>query len=625
MEVFVSGKRLRLKPQQAIGKGGEADVFTIGSERALKLFKLPSHPDYAGQPYEQQQAQARITEHQAKLPAFPRRLPERVVCPEALATDRTGQTILGYTMRFLSGTTVLLRYAERSFRQAGVSHATVVALFRDLHRTVSALHQAGVVIGDFNDLNVLVTGTEAWLIDADSFQFDRFLCRVFTARFVDPLLCQPDATSLVLHRPHTTASDWYAYTVMLMQCLLFVGPYGGIYRPRDPAQRIPQEARPLRRMTIFHPEVQYPKPAIPYGTLPDELLHHWHLVFEHDGRGPFPLQLLDLLHWQQCTRCGTEHARRVCPQCTVAAPAAVREVISQRGTVTVRRLFRTPGLIVHAALQEDTLHWLYYEHNQLRREDGTVVWRGQLEPQMHYRLCGTATLLGHNGQVVTYLPAKNPERLSVDSAGTLLLFDSNARRRYWIAQGQLLRDGAWGPEYIGDVLAGQTRFWVGARFGFGLYRAGELSVALVFDAERRGINDTVRLPPLRGQWLDATCTFTDTHCWFLVATQVQGTIVHQCWLVSARGDIEATARAERHDGSWLGTLHGKCAAGPFVFAPTDDGIVRVEAQHGQLVQTRMFPDTEPFVDSSCHLFAGQQGMYVVDRHEIRLLTIVQKD
>ena len=112
----------------------------------------------------------------------------------------------------------------------------------------------------------------AYLIDADSFQFGPFLCRVFTARFVDPLLCVPDATQLLLHQPHTAASDGYAYTVMLMQCLLFVGPYGGVYRPKDPAHRVPHEARPLHRMTIFHPEVQYPKPAIPYGTLPDELL-----------------------------------------------------------------------------------------------------------------------------------------------------------------------------------------------------------------------------------------------------------------------------------------------------------------------------------------------------------------
>jgi hypothetical protein len=621
VDVFINRKRLCLMPQQAIGGGGEADIFRINNSQVLKLFKPPSHPDYAGQPHEQQQAEARLAEHQAKLPAFPGHVPGRVVRPEALVTDRGGWAILGYTMRFLHGATVLMRYTERSFRQAGVSHATVVALFRDLHQTLCALHRAGVVIGDFNDLNVLVLGTQAYLIDADSFQFGTFLCRVFTARFVDPLLCVPDATPLVPQQPHTVASDWYAFTVMLMQCLLFVGPYGGIHRPNDPARRVSHEARPLHRMTIFHPEVQYPKPAIPYSTLPDELLHYWHQVFVQDVRGPFPLTLLDTLHWQRCLRCGAEHARSVCPQCTPAAPAAVREVISKRGTVTTRRLFRTSGLIVYATIQGGTLAWLYHAQDQLWREDGTPVLHGALDPQMHYRLWGRATLLGKNGQVITVVPGHAPECLSVDSTGTQPLFDANARARYWTAQGQLLRDGPWGPVYIGDVLAGQTHFWVGPRFGFGLYRAGELSVAMLFDAERRGINDAVRLPPLRGHWVDATCIFTDTHCWLLAATQIQGKMLHQCMLLNAQGTVEATAQAEQHDGSWLGTLSGKAAAGSWLFAPTDEGIVRVEPQHGQLVQTRVFPDTEPYVDSGCHLFAGQQGMYVVDRQDIYVLTI----
>jgi hypothetical protein len=229
--------------------------------------------------------------------------------------------------------------------------------------------------------------------------------------------------------------------------------------------------------------------------------------------------------------------------------------------------------------------------------------------------------LGKAGQVITLVDGREPERLSVDSMGTRPLYAANARARYWVAQGQLLRDGPWEPLYLGDVLAAQTHFWVGPRFGFGLYRAGELSVAFTFDAERRGLNDSVRLPPLRGQWLDAICVFTETHCWFLVAMQVQGQRLHQCILLNAQGTVEAAAEATQHDDSWLGTLPGKCAAGPWLFAPTDAGLVRVEAQHGQLVQTRLFAETEPFVDSACHLFAGQQGMYIVDRQNVTLLTL----
>jgi H/ACA ribonucleoprotein complex subunit 3 len=425
----------------------------------------------------------------------------------------------------------------------------------------------------------------------------------------------------MLQQPHTAMSDWYAFTVMLMQCLLFVGPYGGVYRPQDINKNIQHEARPWQRLTVFHPEVRYPKPARPYTVVPDALLHYWHLVFEKDVRQPFPLSLLEALHWQTCPQCGTEHARQACPQCRAAVPAGARQVLTVRGTVTARQIFRTAGRIVYATRQSGKLRWLYHEDDRLCREDGTVVWHGAVDPQLHYRLCGDTTLLGTYGQAVTVKTGQEPTAWRVDSVAARPLFDTNATHQYWIDQGQLWRDGRLGPEYIGDVLAGQTHFWVGPRFGFGLYRAGTLSVALVFDAERRGLNDMVPLPPLRGQWLGATCVFTDTRCWFLVATQVQGKTKHQCFLIDLQGQIEASAEAEQDDGSWLGTLGGKSATGHLLFAPTDAGVVRVEAEHGQLVQTRVFPDTEPFVDSGCQLFAGAEGLYVVDHQDIRLLTM----
>jgi hypothetical protein len=85
--------------------------------------------------------------------------------------------------------------------------------------------------------------------------------------------------------------------------------------------------------------------------------------------------------------------------------------------------------------------------------------------------------------------------------------------------------------------------------------------------------------------------------------------------------VIATAQAERGDGSWLGTLRGKCAAGSFLLVATDDGIVRVEPHQGQILLTKEFPDTEPFVDSSCHLFVNQEGLHVIGRQEIRLLKV----
>jgi H/ACA ribonucleoprotein complex subunit 3 len=624
MDVYVNGQRLRVSPSQAIGKGGEADVYALPSGQALKVFKGPAHPDLQGLPDEQAAARRRLDLHQQKLPellTLAGALPERVVAPQALATDRAGGRLLGYTMRHLVAADVLLRYAERGYRCAGVSQESVRQIFLDLHTTLTRLHQAGVVVGDFNDLNVLVRGIEAYLIDVDSFQFGRYCCPVFTARFVDPLLCDPNQQSPVLCRPHTTASDWYAFAVMLMQCLLFVGPYGGVYRPSDPARLVPQDARPLRRLTVFHPQVRYPKPAVPWERLPDDLLHHFHRVFERDWRGEFPRSLLSALRWTICTACGTEHARTLCPQCPRAAPATVKEVVQVRGQVVARQVFHTPGVIVCATVQGGELRWLAHEHGQFRREDGSIVFQGPLDPRLGIRLQGNATLLGKDGQVILLRPGQPSVRLAVDACGSLPAFDTNERTLYWIDQGRLLRQGRLEPEDIGEVLAGQTRFWVGPRFGFGFYRAGDLAVAFVFDAARKGINDTVKLPPGRGQWLDASCSFGGDRCWFFLARHDGPRTIHQCLIVRSDGSLEAAAQAEPGDGSWLATLGGKCAVDDFLLAVTDDGIVRVEIEGAQIRVAAEFPDTEPFVTSDCRLFPTREGLAVVSRQDIRLLRI----
>ncbi|MFA6588597.1 MAG: hypothetical protein WCT08_06060 [Patescibacteria group bacterium] len=607
----------------SIGKGGEADIF-VSNNKAIKIFKSATHPDFTGMPIEQRLAEEKILEHQKKLPAFPKNLPARVIAPEDLVYDRNGNKIIGYSMKLLSQAEVLLRYAERQFRQAGISNENIIKIFQDLHLTVSKLHSDRIIIGDFNDLNVMVKSTEAYLIDADSFQFGQFWCKLFTARFTDPLLCNPRATSLELTNPHNANSDWYAYAVMLMQCLLFVGPYGGIYKPAKAQNRLPHDARPLKRITIFHPEVVYPKPAIPYGVLPDDLLQFFHKVFEKDQRGEFPNALFTNMRWTTCTACGKEHARAICPFCSQVAPAAIKETTVVRGKVIATRVFKTRGLIVYAAYQENKLRWLVHENGEFKREDGTLVAKENLSPLMRFRIQGNSTLIGANGKVFTFIPGKSSTRLDVDSFGTLPMFEANSEKRFWLNNGNLMADGKLGVDYpqsLGEVLANQTLFWAGPKFGFGFYRAGNLCVAFTFDNNRRGINDRVKIPTLRGQLIDATCVFTNDRCWFLVSLQEAGKIINQCFLIRPNGQVEAWASAVQGDETWLGIIRGKCAANNLLFAATDEGIVRVEQSGNSLVETQKFPDTESFVNAGNYLFPGKEGIYVVGAHDISLLRI----
>lgn len=629
MDVYLRGKKVRVSPQASIGKGGEADIFDLGGGVALKLWKGPDHPDFAGAPEEAQGARARLAVAQEKLPVFPKNLPERVIAPLDLATDKAGRTILGYTMPLVAGAEVLLRLGEPAARRAAGGQI-VTRVLVDLLGTVAAVHRAGLVIGDFNDLNVLVRGTEARIVDADSFQFGRFPCTVFTERFLDPLLCDPTAPRPFPVRPFGEGSDWYAFAVMAMTTLLCVGPHGGVYRPKDPARRITESARPLHRITVFHPDVRYPKPAIPYGVLPDDLLHAFAAVFERDMRRPFPLALLEELRWTRCISCGAEHARLRCPSCD---KGVAREVTEIRGHVTATRVFSTSGVIVAAGLGSDAPAFVYHEGDAYRREDGSVILRGPLEATLHFAIQGGRTVVARGKRVLVLAEGRVEEELGVDVHDNRPAFAVNSRYRYHVHGGRLLRRAARASrgalaalageadELVGEVLAGQTRIWVGERLGMGFYRAGGLSVAFVFDAERRGIKETVRLPWPAGQIVEAGASLDDDRAWFFLAHERGGRIRHLCLVIGADGALLGTAEADAGDGSWLGTLAGKQAIGGALLAATDHGLVRVEVSGGAAAEARRFPDTEPFVHGGSQLVAGRAGLWTVDSREIKRLAL----
>lgn len=625
--VWLDGKRVRLDPRRAVGSGGEADVYNLGDGRALKVYKRRDHPDFAGSASAQASAQARLTEIGAKLQAFPGGLPLRVVAPQSVAVDAArGGCAVGYAMRLLNNVEPLLLWGDRA-RERGTANE-IAPLFQDLRTTLQSVHAAGVVIGDFNDLNVLVATSskaaqrEAWLIDADSFGFGAFPCRMFTARFVDPLLCDVTSDEFVLLKHHTTASDWYAYAAMLMRALLGVEPFGGLYKPKDPAHKVAHHLRSLRGVSVFHPDVRYPKPARPLQTLPDEWLHAFVQTFDLGARDPFPGAFLDDLRWTNCTICNREHARATCPFCApVAATASVQATIVVRGTVTATRVLQTRGTIL-SAFDDGALRYLLHENGTLQREFGEI--RHALAPNERVRMAGESTLIARNERAWLLRPNAATQQLGVDACANRPCCDLNRERVFWIRGEQLWRSTTFGVDYpqaIGQVLAGQTRFWVGANFGCGFYRVGNVCVGFVFETHQGGLNDEVKLP-LRGELIDATCVFASERCWLLLAVQEKGRLWHRCFVVARNGVVIAQSDAEAGDGTWLGgPLRGKCALGEFLLAPTDDGVARVETGHGALIVAKTFPETSEWVRADSQLFATANGLGVANEHEIYQLAL----
>lgn len=616
MDVIVGDKRVRLDPAKSVGKGGEADIYQLSADKVLKIFKSHHHPDLAGSVDEQQAAKNRLAEHQKKLLSFPKNLPSHVITPMDLATNIAGNQIVGYSMRYLSQAEVLLRYTDKLFRQA-INPQVIPTIFLNLHQTVEGIHKAGVVIGDFNNLNVLVEQDRAFVIDSDSFQFPPFLCRAYTERYLDPTLCNPKKNSVSLTMPYQANSDWYAYAVMLMECLLYVGPYGGVHVPSNPTDRLTYADRVLKRITVFNPQVRYPKPAIPYNMLPDELLQNFTQIFEKDNREVFPKQLLQNLRWTKCVNCGTEHARNTCPNCKYAQ-VVPKTTVKIRGQVTATSIFTTNGVLLNVKLVDGKLKWIVHESSNYKNEAGVNILSGSLLPKTRVRIAPRATMIGYGSRVLNITQAR-VEQMDVDTFAGLPMLAVNSDHKYWLSAGQLKRDGLLGDEVIGEVLPNQTLFWVGPKFGLGFYQAGEMSVGFVFDANKRGLNDSVKLPRISGQLVDANCEFSGNLAWLMLSVNEKGKLINRCLLISQTGEILAEANSA--NANWLSSIKSSGAVSDFLLTATDDGIVRVERNGNQLQVTKEFPDTEPFVDSQSRLIVGNGGLYVMTSKDITFLKL----
>ncbi len=321
MKVVVGGKAVRIDWRSIVGQGGEAEVFRFGAAEVIKLFKQPGHPDFAADSGLQRAAEIRLAEHQHKLAAFPSRLPCAVVAPSELVTDKSGR-VIGYTMRYIGGAQPLYALGQaRSRRDRGPGAQTKVLV--RLHEALTALHRTGIVIGDFNDLNVLVADDAPFLIDCDSYQFGVYRCGVYSERFLDPSMTDGRGNVAL---DYSESSDWFAFCAIAVQTLLSVGPYGGIHRPLGSAPRVKSSRRSLKRLSIFNAKVQLPKPALSPQVLPKLLQNYFHAVFANDYRAPMPVGLLAGLQWKVCTSCGAEFATRGCPFCAphvTAAPVRV--------------------------------------------------------------------------------------------------------------------------------------------------------------------------------------------------------------------------------------------------------------------------------------------------------------
>lgn len=578
--VDIEGRSFRLSEDKLLGAGGEARVYRVG-ERAAKVY----HPDLPDLPRRAAKLQAFIGGH-ASLPA-------EVVAPQALATDPASGAVVGFAMALVEGAHELRRLSQPR-AAALVGQDEVLALFNRLREVLLELHAEGIHVGDLNEGNVLVGGTEdraISLIDADSLGIPGFPCTVAHERFLDPRLYGRDLAS---SRGLLNAeSDWYAFCVLLFQSLARVHPFGGVH-PDHPTLLHRAQAR----HSVLRGDVRLPKVARHPDDLPADLRAHLLEVFEHDRRDPFPACLLRPGRHQWSSP-------RV-PGWAPSAPPTAEVIVDLTGR----------GHVL-AAARQGALRFVTATPEGIFREDGSLVVRARPRLGMRFAISGRRTWVAKGRDLIGL------EAGEVVARHRTTLFDgepalaANSRSAYVISDGWLTETAT--GKRLGKVLPHQTWLDVGERLGVGFYRAGRLLIAFVFEPGGRLRTIPLTEPDGVGRVLECRAAFDAEHAALSLGTERDGATHRRLWLFDHRGQL----LGQSHEAVPADApLPGLAVSAGRVLEARDDGLgLRAPDLAGGLPVVNRLTQGADAIERADALIRGPSGgLYVVGRRRITLLS-----
>lgn len=601
MDVRIGSKVITLPAP--FGEGGEARVYKIGSDTLAKIYRLPTDPEFDDDASGLTAARVRLIVAQRKLLLFPRDLPDRVAAPVDFVREIRSNLIIGFTMPFVRGAKALIDLMDMKTR-GNITDKEVVEIFRDLMHTTRELHERGTVIGDNNPTNVLILNGKAYVIDADAMQFGPFRTKVFMPDYVDPNRCKPQGDVLELVELHNEASDWYAWTVMLFRCLFLIHPYGGTYRPTDKAKRVAQGLRglPDYRVSVYHPEVIYPKQARDLNEAPPALEAFFRRYFV-EGLRPEPTDaFLDSLGYNADGSFDR-----------MAKPAGVPKARVQKEVVQLRPISVPNGRIMDVAYEDGSLQILRHEGNKLFREDKAILPIAQ-KPGLECFFAGPQVAVMLGNQVAVVKPEWNKPvviDLASNSTGTSgTVVGTSQGVVYWDGSFKLLLGRAEPKIKVLDIDSEIVPI--------GLWSQGDYLFIL---ANRRG---KLGVAVYHLAW--DTTLFQNAHPFALPAdirsahayTNAQGSWLFMTGASSCACDVfDHTGRLLNHfevddeSDEWMKTPHGKLQSSQMLFSPSQKGVTRLKMMSGKLDVAQYTCSRD--LSSLRLVGASESGLVAVDR------------
>jgi DNA-binding helix-hairpin-helix protein with protein kinase domain len=263
-----------------IGRGGEGIVYEVqdASDKVLKYYTEPLTPQRV------QKLHKMVLMRTPVIDAY-------AAWPQLLVRDAAGN-VCGFIMQKLTGFMPLHMIfspldRKRMFPDKGYNFLVHVA--RNLAVAFHKLHEAGLVVGDVNEGNILINAQGmVTFIDCDSFQVQGddgyFYCEVGVPRYTPPELLEMHTFDNVVR---TTNTDVFSMAVLIFQ-LLFLGRHPFAGRNKTAADIDEETAIKMREfaysLTNKKKKLSPPPDSFSISNLSRHLIDNFHQAFEQDQR-----------------------------------------------------------------------------------------------------------------------------------------------------------------------------------------------------------------------------------------------------------------------------------------------------------------------------------------------------
>ncbi len=270
MKVQVQGQPgvLTLGNSDYLAEGGEGIVW-VRNGIAYKTYKVPARALSVG-----------------KISELAGINHPDVIKPLHVLVDPDKGTPIGYTMRALTGTKVLVERFPRAFRDRnGITPDDTSQLVLALRERLAAVHAAGCLVVDFNEYNILIDGASfkvPYLIDVDSFQ---------TRSYPATALMESVRDRLSPNR-FDENTDWFAFACTAFQVFVGIHPYKGKVKN---APSMTWDERFQAKLSVLSPGVTVPGPTLPFTVIPPNFLAWFEAVLNRGERCAPPTDLINVV------------------------------------------------------------------------------------------------------------------------------------------------------------------------------------------------------------------------------------------------------------------------------------------------------------------------------------------